>query len=180
MMLPVEDQPGRELRRLEQAILTQDPAVDHPSPPPPGPIHPPVEPVPTWYGPRSHLTSIVGHDRQLAELTHLLTDHRLVTVIGTGGVGKTTLALHAAETVVADHPVAVAALASSRSEDDIALELGRRARCHRRQRGRAVRGAGAAGGAAAGATGPRQLRAYRRAVWQGRLPAPVSQPSPVT
>jgi predicted ATPase/DNA-binding SARP family transcriptional activator len=42
--------------------------------------------VPTWP------TSFVGRQAQLDELTHLIASHRLITIIGTGGVGKTRLA----------------------------------------------------------------------------------------
>lgn len=41
------------------------------------------------------LSSLVGRERELPELTGLLADRRLVTLTGPGGVGKTTLALHA-------------------------------------------------------------------------------------
>ncbi|HVA33742.1 MAG TPA: adenylate/guanylate cyclase domain-containing protein, partial [Candidatus Baltobacteraceae bacterium] len=40
------------------------------------------------------LTSFVGRTAELDELKALLRVHRLVTVVGTGGVGKTRLALH--------------------------------------------------------------------------------------
>lgn len=62
-------EPGAELRELEQAVLAQDPALG-------------------WRGPRSRLTSIVGREAELAELSTLLADRRLVTVLGVGGVGK--------------------------------------------------------------------------------------------
>jgi predicted ATPase/class 3 adenylate cyclase len=42
------------------------------------------------------LTSFVGRDRELRDLGKLLQTHRLVTVTGVGGVGKTRLALHLA------------------------------------------------------------------------------------
>jgi predicted ATPase/DNA-binding XRE family transcriptional regulator len=42
------------------------------------------------------LTSFHGRDRDLAELEHLITERRLVTLLGTGGVGKTRLALETA------------------------------------------------------------------------------------
>ena len=40
------------------------------------------------------LTSFVGRTAELAEIKALLQTHRLVTLVGTGGVGKTRLALH--------------------------------------------------------------------------------------
>ena len=42
------------------------------------------------------LTSFVGRERELAEVESLLARHRLVTLIGTGGTGKTRLMLEAA------------------------------------------------------------------------------------
>jgi predicted ATPase/class 3 adenylate cyclase len=42
------------------------------------------------------LTSFVGRDRELRDLGELLQAHRLVTLTGVGGVGKTRLALHLA------------------------------------------------------------------------------------
>jgi predicted ATPase/DNA-binding CsgD family transcriptional regulator len=49
------------------------------------------------------LTSLVGRDRELGELTTLLTDPsvRLLTLLGPGGVGKTRLAIRAAEELAA-------------------------------------------------------------------------------
>jgi predicted ATPase/DNA-binding SARP family transcriptional activator/class 3 adenylate cyclase len=47
-------------------------------------------------------TSFVGRDGSLEALTDLLRRNRLVTVVGTGGVGKTRFAVEAAARVVAD------------------------------------------------------------------------------
>ncbi|GIH02749.1 hypothetical protein Rhe02_08160 [Rhizocola hellebori] len=129
-------EPGPELSRLEQAILTHDPLLGtgttagaRTAAPDLGDdgrdrsVSRPVPAAPAWRGPRSHLTSIVGRDRQLAEVVRLLADHRLVTVVGPGGVGKTTLALHAAESIVDGPPVIVAALAPARDRDDVILAL---------------------------------------------------------
>ena len=41
-------------------------------------------------------TSFVGRDLELVELNRLLTDHRLVTLVGHGGVGKSRLAVQSA------------------------------------------------------------------------------------
>ncbi len=48
------------------------------------------------------ITSLIGRDHDASEVTALLAAHRLVTLIGPGGVGKTRLALRVA-TVHGDH-----------------------------------------------------------------------------
>ena len=50
------------------------------------------------------LTSLVGRDGDLATVAGLLAEHRLVTLVGSGGCGKTRLAQHAAADVVDQHP----------------------------------------------------------------------------
>jgi predicted ATPase/class 3 adenylate cyclase len=50
------------------------------------------------------LTSFVGRDSQLARLRQLLVGHRLVTLTGIGGCGKTRLALQAAADAVEAYP----------------------------------------------------------------------------
>lgn len=50
------------------------------------------------------LTSFVGRERELADLRHHLLSSRLLTVVGTGGAGKTRLALEAATPLVDDYP----------------------------------------------------------------------------
>jgi predicted ATPase/class 3 adenylate cyclase len=53
----------------------------------------PVQPAP-----------FIGRERELGELLDLLDDHRLVTLTGAGGSGKTRLALQAAAELVDEHP----------------------------------------------------------------------------
>ncbi|WP_245899390.1 AfsR/SARP family transcriptional regulator [Nonomuraea indica] len=48
---------------------------------------------------RARLTSFVGRESDVARMGELLTGHRLVTLLGPGGAGKTRLALEAAETM---------------------------------------------------------------------------------
>jgi non-specific serine/threonine protein kinase len=50
------------------------------------------------------LTSFVGRQDELASLAKALESSRLVTLTGTGGVGKTRLALHAAAHLVGGFP----------------------------------------------------------------------------
>ncbi|HUO71182.1 MAG TPA: BTAD domain-containing putative transcriptional regulator [Solirubrobacteraceae bacterium] len=74
-------EPVPELRRLQAAILEHDPAI--------GAV--PVAPR------RGNLpapsTSFVGREHELAEIVDLLREHRLVTLTGPPGVGKSRLAL---------------------------------------------------------------------------------------
>ena len=91
--------PGVELQELEAAILAQDPAL-----------------APAGAGRRrSHrrraagsarsLSRFVGRAAEIAELGALVDDHRLVTVVGPGGAGKTRLAIEVAGLRPADEPV---------------------------------------------------------------------------
>jgi predicted ATPase len=73
-------EPGEELRRLEQAVLRQEVpearrASRHNFPAP--------------------LTSFRGRDHDLARLSRLLSEARLITLTGPGGAGKTRLAIEA-------------------------------------------------------------------------------------
>ena len=42
------------------------------------------------------MTSFVGRDREVADLAELLGTHRLVTIVGSGGIGKTRTSLQVA------------------------------------------------------------------------------------
>ena len=82
-------EPGPELRRLESAILTHDPALARPEVAAPVPR----ATAPTFAGIPDSLTPLVGRDAEVRDLRALFVDHRLITLVGPGGVGKTRLAL---------------------------------------------------------------------------------------
>ena len=50
----------------------------------------------------AQLTSFVGRQREVADIAALLSEHRLVTVVGAGGVGKTRVALQLASALIDD------------------------------------------------------------------------------
>jgi predicted ATPase/DNA-binding SARP family transcriptional activator len=81
--------PGPTLAALYQAILEQAPGLRG-VPTPPTLAARPRTNIPAL------LTDTVGRNDAVAELRALLNDHRLVTLTGPGGVGKTRLALETA------------------------------------------------------------------------------------
>ena len=106
-------EPSKALRELEQAILTQDPALD-PTPAVEQEHEEGGVPVgdavgltrarapargETRHNLPAQISSFVGRERELAQLATLLRDARLVTLTGAGGVGKTRLALQLARTM---------------------------------------------------------------------------------
>jgi len=52
----------------------------------------------------SAVTSFVGREEERAQLRALIAEHRLATVVGAGGSGKTRLAIEVARDRVAEHP----------------------------------------------------------------------------
>ena len=73
------------------------------------------------------LTSFVGRERQLAEVVDLIGRHRLVTLIGTGGTGKTRLMLEVAGQLMNRYPdgVWLAELAALGDATQIPSEVAR-------------------------------------------------------
>jgi predicted ATPase/DNA-binding SARP family transcriptional activator len=74
-------EPGPGLHRLQERILRHDDELHR---------RPPTNLPP-------ELTSFVGRERELTEVRGYLGDHRLVTITGVGGAGKTRLARRVAE-----------------------------------------------------------------------------------
>lgn len=73
------------------------------------------------------VVELVGRDDAVVELGKLIREHRLVTITGTGGVGKTRLALATAGTVADDFPDGswFVDLHALRSADDVVLAVAR-------------------------------------------------------
>ena len=63
------------------------------------------------------LTSFVGRERELGEVAEALAEHRLVTLCGPGGAGKTRLALAAAERLLPSYPGGVALVELAERDD---------------------------------------------------------------
>jgi predicted ATPase/DNA-binding SARP family transcriptional activator len=89
-------EPGPELRRLEQSILEHDPhlvAAEQPVRSTPSALPAPAD-------------GLIGRDGELAEIAEVLAKPgvRLLTLVGTGGVGKTRLALEVARGVAGRYP----------------------------------------------------------------------------
>jgi predicted ATPase/transcriptional regulator with XRE-family HTH domain len=59
---------------------------------------------PVHQGIAAPLTSFVGRERELESVRRLVASSRLVTLVGTGGVGKTRLALEVVRALVPDYP----------------------------------------------------------------------------
>jgi len=103
--------PGPDLRRLEQQILTQDPDLDWKSLVSDRPVDPassailqPSLTVPTRPGGRLPMpvTPLIGRQVETAKVLQLLGRSRVVTLTGPGGGGKSRLALDVAHDVL-DH-----------------------------------------------------------------------------
>ncbi|MFJ9841648.1 BTAD domain-containing putative transcriptional regulator [Kitasatospora sp. NPDC101155] len=71
---------------------------------------------------RAELTTFVGRNTDVAAVRELIAEHRLTTVIGPGGSGKTRLATETARTLLGDLPDGawLVELAATGADDDVA------------------------------------------------------------
>ncbi|WP_248965658.1 AfsR/SARP family transcriptional regulator [Sphaerisporangium perillae] len=89
--------PGPSLRAMEAAVLRQDPALEWKAPKETATLAEPAErrdaPGPRLPAP---LTRLIGRDETVSTVKQLLESHRLVTITGPGGTGKSRTALEVA------------------------------------------------------------------------------------
>jgi predicted ATPase/DNA-binding SARP family transcriptional activator len=102
-------EPSPPLRELLRAILSQDPALTAPSRAPrlahgEASLGVATKPDATPHNLPVELSSFVGRERELEEVTCLLSNYRLVTLTGAGGSGKTRLALRVGGDLLGDYP----------------------------------------------------------------------------
>ncbi len=91
---PMRQREGIVLKGIKEPLLVYEVKVEAHDRKPAG--------LPAGGGPRglpAQMSTFVGRARDLTELARLLENHRLVTVIGMGGVGKTRVVLEAARRV---------------------------------------------------------------------------------
>ena len=106
--------PGPELRQLEGAVLAQDPALDAPA-------------VPAEADERrsgnlpAAPSALIGRAAELAAVASALQASRLVTITGSGGVGKTRLAIEAARSLLGRYRDGVWLVELAPVEEDAAV-----------------------------------------------------------
>jgi DNA-binding SARP family transcriptional activator len=103
-------EPGPELRRLQEAILTHDPALA------------PLTVAPRRGNLPTPPTSFVDREEELAQVVALLREHRLVMLTGPPGVGKSRLALEVARSLEPEiaHGIWLVDLARAAGAADVA------------------------------------------------------------
>jgi predicted ATPase/DNA-binding SARP family transcriptional activator/tetratricopeptide (TPR) repeat protein len=112
-------EPGAELRRLEAAVLAQDDVAV---------LGAPVAttvPIGAGFRRRGNIRHpvgpLLGREHEVERVSRSLRSHRLVTLTGPGGAGKTRLALEVADRLERETPEGVwlAELAAARDERDV-------------------------------------------------------------
>ena len=91
--------PGAELRDLQARILADDPSLAAPRPVP-APRDPPLTEVHL----PSRLPRLIGRDAERDRLAALAARHRLVTIVGAAGCGKTRLSVDVARAAATEFP----------------------------------------------------------------------------
>jgi predicted ATPase/DNA-binding SARP family transcriptional activator len=89
-------EPSEELKQLEKQVLLRDPTLEIPTP----------DTRVEGNLPQA-LSSFVGRQTDIETVTELIAEHRLVTLVGPGGVGKTRLAIETARGLTNQYPAGV-------------------------------------------------------------------------
>lgn len=128
-------EPGPELRQMEAAVLAQDPELGDVPPLPrsaragadggEGGDGRATRPLRARGNVPRPLTACLGRQRELDEVLDLVAGHRLVTLVGPGGAGKTRLSLEVAQILAPDTPdgVWLVDLAATRDEAGVLLAV---------------------------------------------------------
>lgn len=119
-------EPGPELRQLESAILQQDASLQAPAPNTTARASPANLPTPMNLPTPASLptppTAFIGRTTELRRLRELVAGHRLVTITGPGGVGKTRLAIAAAADVAPAFPAGLWFVDLAAARADVVIE----------------------------------------------------------
>jgi len=111
-------EPGAELTRAYQQVARRP----EPSDPQPSATQPPTRPP--WRGPGPGIGGLIGREADLAGVTGKLTRHRLLTVVGPPGSGKSALAQQAAVHMLGRFSDGVAVVETSELTGHRELSLG--------------------------------------------------------
>src|SRR4030095_5362724 len=88
--------PQPETRALYKKILKGEVKPVH--------VQKPVERITPKHNLPLQLSSFIGREKEQAEIINLITKHRLVTLTGVGGIGKTRLSIQVASTLLNNFP----------------------------------------------------------------------------
>jgi predicted ATPase/DNA-binding winged helix-turn-helix (wHTH) protein len=101
----IQNVPGRGYRfypAVRRAADSSEPSAASIVQPVP---HPPAEPAPAYHSNLPHLANaLIGRERDVTEIEALLSKYSLVTLVGSAGVGKTSLALQVGADLLARFP----------------------------------------------------------------------------
>ncbi|MEM9711783.1 MAG: BTAD domain-containing putative transcriptional regulator [Actinomycetota bacterium] len=112
---------GQILRHDPEVVGLQSPAPSTPEPSTADPSPPAPRPTHAGVGLGAELTSFVGRDAELVELSGALDRSSIVTLVGAGGCGKTRLAREVARQRDADQAIRLAQLADCPEGDAAAV-----------------------------------------------------------
>lgn len=68
------------------------------------PVEKPIETIALHHNLPIQLSTFIGREKEQEEIIHLIAKRRLVTLVGTGGIGKTRLSLQVGQALLKDYP----------------------------------------------------------------------------